>query len=96
MSGSLLNAKLLASLNTCLFSLSSVMLLSLSLNLIQWTLVIAAMGSQPMSPIRATIVAFLPTPRKRLIKLYSCEVVVARHNVLEDLNTDGKKQNLTW
>ena len=42
-------------MNTCLFSLLSVILLSLTQNLIQLILVTVAMGSQPMSSIRATI-----------------------------------------
>ena len=44
-------ANLLPSLNPSLFSLSSVILLCLSQNLIQLSLVIVAMGNQPMSPI---------------------------------------------
>ena len=51
-------------MNICLLNLPSAILLSLNQNLIQEILAIVAMGHQPMSPMRAAIRAFLPTPRK--------------------------------
>ena len=56
-------------MNICLFYLLSAIMLNLNQNPMQETLVIVVMGSQPKSPRRATIEAFLPTPKKLLIKL---------------------------
>ena len=64
------SASLQDSVNMLYFNLSSDILLSFCQNLIHDNFVIIEIGAHLISPINVTIGAFLPTPRKLLIKLF--------------------------